>query len=34
MQVGFKGFQIDPAKQKDSIPFSYEGKEYSLTHGK
>lgn len=33
MQVGFKGFQIDPAQQKVAVPFSYEGKEYKLTHG-
>ena len=34
MQVGFKGFQIDPSQQKVTIPFSYEGKEYKLSHGK
>ena len=32
-QVGFKGFRIDPARQKDTVPFTYQGKEYTLTHG-
>ncbi len=34
IQVGFKGFQIDPSQQKATIPFSYEGEEYKLMHGK
>ena len=32
-QVGFKGFAIEPSKQKDSVPFEYEGKKYTLRHG-
>jgi len=32
-KVGFKGFHVDPARQKDTVPFIYQGKEYTLTHG-
>ncbi|KAL5469426.1 hypothetical protein EMCRGX_G030680 [Ephydatia muelleri] len=32
-KVGFKGFAIEPSKQKDSVPFEYEGKKYTLRHG-
>ena len=32
-KVGFKGFHISPEKQKTKVSFSFEGKEYSLTHG-
>ena len=32
-QVGFKGFNISPEAQKTVVPFSYEGKDYSLSHG-
>ena len=30
---GFKGFNISPTAQKIVVPFTFEGKEYSLTHG-
>ncbi|XP_065884504.1 cytoplasmic aconitate hydratase-like isoform X2 [Dysidea avara] len=32
-KIGFKGFNISPEAQKTVVPFSYEGKDYSLTHG-
>ncbi|XP_064388016.1 cytoplasmic aconitate hydratase-like isoform X2 [Halichondria panicea] len=32
-KVGFKGFAIPPPKQANSVPFSYEGHDYNLTHG-
>ena len=32
-QVGFKGFQIPLEKHGVSVPFSYEGKDYTLKHG-
>jgi len=32
-KVGFKGFHVDPARQKDTVPFIYQGKEYTLMHG-
>nr|QIE05299.1 aconitase ACO1 [Halichondria panicea] len=32
-KVGFKGFAIPPPKQTNSVPFSYEGHDYNLTHG-
>lgn len=31
--VGFKGFNIDESKLKDSKKFTHEGKEYELKHG-
>ena len=34
LQVGFKGFHIDPVRQKDTVAFPYQGREYTLTHGK
>ena len=33
VQVGFKGFHIPTEKQRDTVPFTFEGKKYSLTHG-
>ncbi|XP_070547290.1 cytoplasmic aconitate hydratase-like isoform X2 [Ptychodera flava] len=32
-KVGFKGFNIDPAKQADKQPFVFDGTEYVLSHG-
>uniref|UniRef100_A0A4W3HJM0 Cytoplasmic aconitate hydratase n=1 Tax=Callorhinchus milii TaxID=7868 RepID=A0A4W3HJM0_CALMI len=32
-KVGFKGFQIPPEKQKDTVDIKYEGKDYKLSHG-
>lgn len=32
-KVGFKGFHIPVDKQKTSIEFMYNGKQYSITHG-
>ena len=32
-KVGFKGFGLPEEKLSTSIPFTYEGKEYTLTHG-
>ncbi|XP_062819615.1 iron-responsive element-binding protein 2 [Anolis carolinensis] len=32
-KVGFKGFQIPPEKQNDTVPVEYEGNEYKLAHG-
>lgn len=32
-KVGFKGFHIPHEKQSDTVPFSFEGKNYSLSHG-
>lgn len=32
-KVGFKGFHISPEKQKVTVPFRYQGQDYTLTHG-
>lgn len=32
-KVGFKGFNISSDKQTTKVPFVYDGKEYTLTHG-
>lgn len=33
-KVGFKGFGIPAEKQSVEVPFTFEGQEYKLSHGK
>ena len=33
-RVGFKGFGIPVEKQSVEVPFTFDGKEYKLSHGK
>jgi len=32
-RVGFKGFGIPVEKQSVEVPFTFDGKEYKLSHG-
>ena len=32
-QQGFKGFQVPPERHNTAIPFQFNGKEYTLSHG-
>ena len=33
-KIGFKGFGIPSARHADEVPFSFEGSDYMLKHGK